>query len=120
MGLRATTALLASLSLATTELERWPLFDTDHTVLLRVRDADARVFLIADDTTNNVLRIRHEGALYVARPATAFHGVVREALEATTTWTGYVKDFSRPRTDVIAFTLVLGMSECYLVVQAAR
>ena len=81
-----------------------------------MRDADARVFLIADD---NVLRIRHEGALYVARPPSPFHGVVREALEATTTWTGYVKDFSRPRADVIAFTLVLGMSECYLVAQAA-
>ena len=117
MGLRATTALLASLSLADTQLERCPLFDTDHTVLLRVRDADARVFLIADD---NVLRIRHEGALYVARPSAAFHGVVREALADMTTWTGYVKDFSRPRADVIAFTLVLGMSECYLVAQATR
>ena len=85
-----------------------------------MRDADARVFLIADDTSNNVLHIRHEGAHYVARPPSPFHGVVREALEATTTWTGYVKDFSRPLADVLAFTLVLGMSECYLVVQAAR
>ena len=120
MGLRATTALLASLRLASTELERWPLFDTDHTVLLRVRDADARVFLIADDTTNNVLHIRHEGAFYVARPPSPFDGVVREALADMTTWTGYVKDFSQPRADVIAFTLVLGMSECYFVAQAVR
>ena len=71
----ARQALLAALNPTKANLERVSPFDTDNTVLLCLRDADARVFYITDHALFNVPRVRHAGALCVTRvhprPSTA-------------------------------------------------